>query len=600
MINSDTVSLSPEQILSGLDPEQQQAVQAIRGPVCIIAGAGTGKTTVITHRIAYAIASGVTDTNKTLALTFTARAAGEMRARLRTLGIPNATARTFHAAALKQLMYFWPYSMGGSFPSLLTSKSGAIAESFQRADTKLVPQASLLRDVASEIEWAKVLEIAPEDYVEAAQGAGRVVKTGQLSGGPGGGGRTDSNRIENPKNTLEEIAKIYASYESLKRQERAIDFEDVLLLTVGMLEEDRDVRERVRDQYRFFTVDEYQDVSPLQQRLLNMWVGNRQEICVVGDAAQTIYSFAGASSAFLLNFTKKYPKAEVIRLSRGYRSTPEIINTANAILRQGGIVAREGHELSSMNDHGAEPLVRKFDSSAAEAKAIVFKIQELVGRATTPTSAPATPTSSPTSAPATPTSSPTSAPGMEFSDIAILARTNSQLDAFERELRAAGIPSQLKTSERFFERTDVKDAMRVIRSASVLPAEDGNWYRTLTSVLLPFGNADYVQAFLRLAATMQADGAPSLRTFLRELEDRADQNNPPTLPGVVLATLHAAKGLEWPHVYLVGVNDGILPMGNDVDEERRLFYVGLTRAKRSVHLSYFGEKSPFLAAVGVN
>ena len=554
-----TPALTPEQILAGLDPEQQQAVQAIRGPVCIIAGAGTGKTTVITHRIAYAIAAGVTDTNKTLALTFTARAAGEMRARLRTLGIPNATARTFHAAALKQLMYFWPYSMGGSFPQLLTSKSGAIAESFQRADTKLVPQALLLRDVASEIEWAKVLEIAPEDYVEAALGAGRTIKTG-------------NSNSENPKNTLEEIAKIYASYESLKRQERAIDFEDVLLLTVGMLEEDRDVRERVRDQYRFFTVDEYQDVSPLQQRLLNLWVGNRQEICVVGDAAQTIYSFAGASSAFLLNFTKKYPKAEVIRLSRGYRSTPEIISTANAILRQGGIVASEGHELSSMNDHGAEPLVRKFESSAAEAKAIVFKIQELVANSSTG--------------------------AMEYSDIAILARTNSQLDAFERELRAAGIPSQLKTSERFFERTDVKDAMRVIRSASVLPAEDGDWHRTLTSVLLPFGNADYVQAFLRLAATMQGDGAPSLRTFLRELEDRADQNNPPTLPGVVLATLHAAKGLEWPHVYLVGVNDGILPMGNDINEERRLFYVGLTRAKKSVHLSYYGEKSPFLEAVG--
>jgi DNA helicase-2/ATP-dependent DNA helicase PcrA len=564
MTTHATPALTPEQILSGLDPEQQQAVQAIRGPVCIIAGAGTGKTTVITHRIAYAIAAGVTDTNKTLALTFTARAAGEMRARLRTLGIPNATARTFHSAALKQLMYFWPYSMGGSFPQLLTSKSGAIAESFSRAGTSLVPQASLLRDVASEIEWAKVLEIAPEDYVESALGAGRTIKTG------GSPQRADATRVENPKNTLEEIAKIYSSYESLKRQERAIDFEDVLLLTVGMLEEDRDVRERVRDQYRFFTVDEYQDVSPLQQRLLNLWVGNRQEICVVGDAAQTIYSFAGATSAFLLNFTSKYPKAEVIRLSRGYRSTPEIISTANAILRQGGIVASQGHELSSMNDHGAEPLVRKFESSAAEAKAIIFKIQELFG----------------------------SGSDMEYSDVAILARTNSQLDAFERELRAAGIPSQLKTSERFFERTDVKDAMRVIRSASVLPAEDGNWYQTLVSVLLPFGDADYVQAFLRLAATMQADGAPTLRTFLRELEDRADQNNPPTLPGVVLATLHAAKGLEWPHVYLVGVNDGILPMGNDINEERRLFYVGLTRAKKSVHLSYFGEKSPFLAAVG--
>ena len=290
-----------DEILEGLDPEQTEVVKAIRGPVCVIAGAGTGKTRVITHRIAYAIAAGVTDANKTLALTFTARAAGEMRARLRTLGIPNATARTFHSAALKQLMYFWPYSFGGSFPSLLTVKSGFISEAISRADTALAPQTSTLREVAGEIEWAKVLEIGPEDYVESALGQGRSILV---------------QNSKSDKQNLEEVSKIYAAYESLKREERAIDFEDVLLLTVGMLEEDRDVRERIRDQYRYFTVDEYQDVSPLQQRLLNLWLGNREEICVVGDAAQTIYSFAGASSSFLLNFTKKYPRAEVIRLLR--------------------------------------------------------------------------------------------------------------------------------------------------------------------------------------------------------------------------------------------------------------------------------------------
>jgi DNA helicase-2/ATP-dependent DNA helicase PcrA len=544
-----------DEILAGLDSEQREAVTAIRGPVCVIAGAGTGKTRVITHRIAYAIAAGVTDSNKTLALTFTARAAGEMRARLRTLGVPNAAARTFHSAALKQLMYFWPYSFGGSFPSLLTMKSGAIAEALSRTDAGLAPQTSTLREVASEIEWAKVLEIAPEDYVEQALGAGRII-------------RIPNNKSD--KQNLEGISKVYQAYETLKQQERAIDFEDVLLLTVGMLEEDRDVRERVRDQYRYFTVDEYQDVSPLQQRLLNLWLGNRDEICVVGDAAQTIYSFAGANSSFLLQFTKKYPKAQVIRLSRGYRSTPEIIASANAILRQGGMIGEHGHELASMNEHGVKPEVVRFDSNNAEAKDVVSKIAAI------------------------------RAEHGEKVEVAILTRTNNQLDAFERELAANSIPSQLKTSERFFERVDVRDAMRVIRSASVLPPENGDWYSDLVSVLRPFGETDYVQAFLRLGKEMQGDGAKNLRVFLRELEDRAEQNNPPTLPGVVLATLHAAKGLEWDHVFLAGVSDGILPMGTQIDEERRLFYVGLTRARKRIHLSYTGEPSPFLVAIGSN
>ena len=552
---------SVDQILEALDPEQREVVTAVRGPVCVIAGAGTGKTRVITHRIAYAIAIGVTDSSKTLALTFTARAAGEMRARLRGLGIPNATARTFHSAAIKQLMYFWPYAFGGSFPSLLTMKSGAIAEALNRTDSSLAPQTSTLREIASEIEWAKVLEISPDEYVESALGAGRTL-------------RIPNNKPD--KANFEDISKVYQAYETLKQQERAIDFEDVLLLTVGMLEEDRDVRERVRDQYRYLTVDEYQDVSPLQQRLLNLWLGNRDDICVVGDAAQTIYSFAGASSAFLLGFTTRFPNAQVIRLSRGYRSTPEIIGTANAILRQGGMIGEHGHELASMNEHGAKPEIAKFDSNAGEASFIAKKISELRAKSG------------------------------EHVEVAILTRTNAQLDIFERELRSAGIESQIKSSEKFFERIDVRDAMRVIRSASVLPTEGGNWYDDLVAVLRPFGDTDYVHAFLALAKSMQelkqedvtsAGSATTLRTYLRELEDRAEQNNPPTLPGVVLSTLHAAKGLEWDHVFLAGVSDGILPMGNDIEEERRLFYVGLTRAKSELHLSYSGSPSPFLSGI---
>jgi DNA helicase-2/ATP-dependent DNA helicase PcrA len=571
------MTISNDQILTGLDDDQLAVVTAIRGPVCVIAGAGTGKTRVITNRIAYAINSGVTDPTKVLALTFTARAAGEMRARLRTLGVPNVAARTFHSAALKQLLYFWPYSFGGQFPTLLTTKSGFISQAIERAEIAIPAQAASLREIASEIEWAKVLEISPDAYQDEAVKSNRSI---QLP--------NNKSKSEN----LEIIAKVYEAYESLKRQERTLDFEDILLLTVGMLEEDRGVRERVRDQYRYFTVDEYQDVSPLQQRLLNLWLGNREEICVVGDAAQTIYSFAGATSNFLMSFKNRFPDAQVFRLSRGYRSTPEIINTANQILRSANLVSDHGNELSSANNHGSRPVISGFNTTGDE---ISYVVNEIIKHLNS---------------------------GVDSSDIAVLARTNSQLDQIKSALNNAKISNQIKSGERFFDRVDVRDAMRVIRSASVLPPEGGNWYEDLVSVLRPFGDADYVHGFLRLAKEVQSGSSnldvdmdisagslstdsnsnsnlrvTTMRTFLRELEDRAEQNNPPTLPGVTLATLHSAKGLEWKHLFLIGVADGLLPISNanDLNEERRLFYVGVTRAKENIQITYAGKPSSFLA-----
>ena len=543
------MAVDKDQILTGLDPEQLAVVTAIRGPVCVIAGAGTGKTRVITNRIAYAINSSVTDPTKVLALTFTARAAGEMRARLRVLGVPNVAARTFHSAALKQLLYFWPYAFGGQFPSLLTSKSGFISQAIERSGVAIPAQAIALREIASEIEWAKVLEISPDDYCQQAVESSRSV------------------RLPNSKSESENLAmisQVYEAYETLKRQERTLDFEDVLLLTVGMLEEDRGVRERVRDQYRYFTVDEYQDVSPLQQRLLNLWLGNREEICVVGDAAQTIYSFAGATSNFLLNFKNRFPNAQTFRLSTGYRSTPEIINTANLILRSANLISDHGIELQSANNHGEKPVVNGFTSAADE---ISYVAAEVLGQISS---------------------------GVNSSDIAILARTNAQLDQVKSALNNLKVPSQIRSGERFFERVDVRDAMRLIRGASVLPSEVGDWYADLVAVLQPFGDADYVIAFLRLAKSIKDNGGENMRAFLREIEDRAEQNNPPTLPGVTLATLHAAKGLEWDHLYLIGVSDGVLPMGNDLNEERRLFYVGVTRAKQRIQITYAGKPSVFL------
>ena len=541
-----------DEILAALDDEQREVALAVRGPVCVIAGAGTGKTRAITHRIAYASAIGVMNPQKVLALTFTARAAGEMRTRLRALGVPSVAARTIHSAALKQLLYFWPGVFGGRTPNLLTTKTGFITEAIDRAGlTGALASTSreLLRDIASEIEWAKVSMIAPSDYIEEAKG------------------RSERNRISSGQ-----IAQVFDAYQTLMKQEHTIDFEDVLLLTTAMLEQEREVRERVHDQYRYFTVDEYQDISPLQQRLINAWLGNRQEICVVGDPAQTIYSFAGATPVFLNSFTKRFPEAQVIRLTTGYRSTPEIISTANSILRSGEM----GQEIVALNAHGERPVVTEYKDEASEVTGVISEIKKLTSQ------------------------------GIPASDIAVLARTNSQLSSLAKACIAEGIAYQLRDNERFFDRSDVRDFLKGVRQASVIPAEGVYWLDELRALSQPFITSaitDGVTALLHLARELDADSSfspKSLRAYLRELEDRAEQNNPPVMPVTTLATLHAAKGLEWEQVFLIGVNEGTLPTHDAVaDEERRLFYVGVTRAKRHLALSYRQNPSRFLREAGL-
>ena len=548
-----------EEILEALDIEQRAVALATRGPVCVIAGAGTGKTRAITHRIAYAAAIGTMDPHKVLALTFTARAAGEMRTRLRSLGVPSVAARTVHAAALKQLTFFWPQVFGGRTPDLLTTKSGFLTEAIKRAQLQgelSITSRDLLRDIATEIEWAKVSQVAPSDYLSESQ-----------------------KRTVKPRINPEQLAKVYTAYESVKHQERAIDFEDVLLLTTAMIEEEREVRERVQDQYRFFTVDEYQDISPLQQRLINAWLGSRQELCVVGDPAQTIYSFAGATPVFLNSFTQRFPEAEVVRLTTGYRSTPEIIFTANSILRKGAM----GNELVAINDHGSKPTINAYNDEQAEIAGIVRDISQLISE------------------------------GTAAQDIAVLARTNNQLNGLEKAMNAANLPYQVRNTERFFERKEVRDFLKQVRTASVIPTEGVSWLDELRTLAQPFltgGAIDGIAALLHLARELDTDSGftpKNLRTYLREVEDRVQQNNPPTMPVTTLATLHAAKGLEWERVFLRGVSEGILPLENNsttgdqasIDEERRLFYVGITRAKSDLRLSYRGKASRFLAEAGL-
>lgn len=540
------------EILAALDADQRAVALATRGPVCVIAGAGTGKTRAITHRIAYAAAIGTMDPTKVLALTFTAKAAGEMRTRLRSLGVPTVAARTIHSAALKQLLYFWPSVFGGRVPDLMTTKTGFLTEAINRAglsDSLRATNRELMRDLASEIEWAKVSQISPVDYVDEV-----------------------SKRMQKPRAIPEQIAQVFTAYESIKKQELAIDFEDVLLLCTAMIEEERDVRERIHDQYRYFTVDEYQDISPIQQRLINAWLGTRDDICVVGDPAQTIYSFAGATPVFLNSFTQRFPEAEVIRLTTGYRSTPEIIFAANSLLRQGGM----GQELVAFNGHGAQPSVAGFDGEAEEIEGVLTEITHLIESGTPP------------------------------QEIAILARTNAQLIGFEKSMAKKNLPYQVRSTERFFERREVRDFIAEVRKASVIPAEGVGWIdelRTLAQPYLTGETIDGIAALLHLAREVEADSQfspQSLRGYLREVEDRVQQNNPPAMPVVTLATLHAAKGLEWDRVFLIGASVGQLPLSESaIEEERRLFYVGITRAKRDLHISYRGVASPFLAEAGL-
>jgi DNA helicase II / ATP-dependent DNA helicase PcrA len=550
MTEEPLVNVRAEEILAALDDEQRAVALATRGPVCVIAGAGTGKTRAITHRIAYAAAIGAMDPQRILAITFTARAAGEMRTRLRSLGVPTVAARTIHAAALKQLLFFWPSVFGGRTPDLLTSKTGFLGEAINRAGlqgTININSRDTLRDIANEIEWAKVSQIGPTDYLTELD-----------------------NRAAKPRVNAEQVAQVYTAYESIKRQELAMDFEDVLLLTTAMLEEEREVRERVQDQYRYFTVDEYQDISPLQQRLINAWLGNRQEICVVGDPAQTIYSFAGATSSFLTTFTSRFPDAEVIRLTSGYRSTPEITFAANSLLRS----ATMGQELNAQNDHGDKPEVLA---------GIVSDLTALLSS------------------------------GVPAQEIAVLARTNSQLNSLERAMNGAKLPYQVRSSDRFFDRPDVKEFLKGVRTASVIPTEGINWLDELRTLAQPFltgQSIDGIAGLLHLARELDEDtnfSPKTLRSYLREVEDRVQQNNPPTMPVITLATLHAAKGLEWERVFLMGANVGLLPLETNgftldarmIEEERRLFYVGMTRAKRELRISYRGKPSPFLAQAGL-
>lgn len=556
--------------LTGLDDEQREAVLAARGPLCVLAGAGTGKTRTITHRIAHLVANGHVAAGQVLAVTFTSRAAGEMRSRLRAMDAQNmgapvgsVQALTFHAAALRQLRYFWPRVVGDTGWQLLDTKFSVVAQAASRA--RLQVSTDDVRDLAGEIEWAKASLISPEGYAAAVAKIQRDIPL-------------DATKV----------ATVYAGYEKLKANRDGIallDFDDLLLHTAGAIENDAAVAAEFRDRYRCFVVDEYQDVTPLQQRVLDAWLGNRDDLTVVGDANQTIYSFTGASPRYLLDFSRQFPDATVVRLERDYRSTPQVVSLANRVIAAArGRVAGSKLHLIGQREPGPSPTFHEHPDEVAEAASVARSIKRLVES------------------------------GTPAAEIAVLYRINAQSEAYEEALTEAGIPFQVRGGEGFFSRQEIRQSLLALQRAAERGAE-GELSLIVRQILEPLGLTDEPPAGTKArerweALTALADlvddevaARPQLDlpALVAELRMRADARHPPVVQGVTLASLHAAKGLEWDAVFLVGLADGTLPIshalahGPDseaVEEERRLLYVGITRARVHLELSWALARTP--------
>ena len=542
----------------------------------MLAGAGTGKTRTITRRIAHLVAAGHVAPHQVLAVTFTQRAAGEMRARLRALdmtgvGTVSVQAVTFHAAARRQLSYFWPRVVGDTGWQLLDTKFAVVAQAANRAG--LSTSTDDVRDLAGEIEWAKASLISPEAYAAAVAQAGRDI--------PFDGAK---------------IATVYAGYESLKARRDGmalLDFDDLLLHTAAAIENDNAVAQEFRDRYRCFVVDEYQDVTPLQQRVLDAWLGSRDDLTVVGDANQTIYSFTGATPRYLLDFSRRYPDAAVVRLERDYRSTPQVVSLANRVIAAArGRMAGSKLHLVGQRDPGPNPTFTEHTDEAAEAAAVAKKIKNLIDS------------------------------GTAASEIAVLYRINAQSEVYEEALTEAGVPFQVRGGEGFFSRQEIRQALLALQRAAErdvdgagAPPACGGLPDIVRAILEPLGLTaepppgtrarERWEALSGLAELVDEEVAqrPSLNlpAMLAELRQRADARHPPVVQGVTLASLHAAKGLEWDAVFLVGLADNTLPISHalahgpdsePVEEERRLLYVGITRARTHLALSWALARAP--------
>jgi DNA helicase-2/ATP-dependent DNA helicase PcrA len=517
-----------------LNAEQRRAVESVRGPVCILAGAGSGKTTTITHRIANQVASGELLPGQILAVTFTDKAATEMRARLERLGVTGVRASTFHSAALSQLRYFRPDAVGKILASkalLLRQLANSLPPPF-----KFRPAG----DLATEIEWARNRRIPPDRYRQSLDGHAPPI----------------------PDDLM---LRIYERYEARKREQGLMDFEDLLERAIAAFDDEHAAAE-FRARYVAFTVDEYQDVNLLQQTLLDRWLGARDDICVVGDDYQSIYGFTGASPQYLLELPTRFPHAAVIRLEENYRSSPQVLALANRLVPNLG---GAGKVLRATRAEGPEPEVRPFATVDAEAVFLVERIR---------------------------------AAECPLEEIALLCRTNARLADFEEVLAEAGIPFQ---GAALLQREAARRILRLLD-----PAAPAGQVRTIALDLgwLPdppdkLGEREQARQrdlarLVRLAAEIGGSGAD----FRAELERRFGGGGD-ARRGVNLLTYHAAKGLEFEVVLLPRLEEKELPCRQartavEQAEERRLLYVGMTRARRVLAITWVGKPSRFLLELG--
>lgn len=550
-------TLDPESLLADLNPAQREAVLATSGPVGILAGAGTGKTRVISRRTAYAISTGVTTADQALVVTFTDKAAQEMVGRLADLGLPGVTARTFHAHARSQLRHFWPLRHdGASLPELLDSKLPLLVPLVRAlpGHYRFTPA----KDVADEIEWAKSRRLTPVTYADAIAG-------GQVPG-------------REPPIPVDLFTRTFAGYERARQRAGRIDFDDLLVETVELLETDVEAAETVRARKGWFSVDEYQDTNPLQQRLLELWLGDGRDVCVVGDEDQTIYTFTGATSRFLTGFGDWFPAARIVRLEENYRSTPEVLALANNLLASTG----RTKQLVATRPSGPTPSVERHGTEAAE----LLALARWIGRRTTEGTPP--------------------------SEIAVLVRMHAQLPPIEAALTRAAIPYQVR-GLRFYDRPDVRGAIDLVRRADLtatgtallgeiravwaarlgydddaVAGQAGDEARERTAALDTL--LDILTTLLRSSA------AADVAMYLAELDRRRTAERAGSDDGVNLLTYHRAKGLEWDAVALPALEEGLLPIRQALEdddqlaEEARLLYVGITRARVHLAISWAAER----------
>jgi DNA helicase-2/ATP-dependent DNA helicase PcrA len=546
-----------ERILEGLNEEQRQAARSVRGPVAILAGAGTGKTTTITHRIAYQVATGTFPADQILAVTFTEKAAGELKGRLAALGVEGVDARTFHSAALSHLWQLWERCSGQPVPVVLDHKAPLISSLANAlpAPHKFLPR----RELAGEIEWAKNRMVPPEGYLSELDRSGHE-----------------------PPIPAELMLRVYEGYERRKHTNGKIDFEDMLGLAVTMFDTYPEATKAIRSRFHAFTVDEFQDVNPLQAALLDRWLGSRDDLCVVGDDYQTIYSFTGASANYLLGFTDRFPSATVVRLERNYRSTPEILGFANELAAHLGGFRKT---LEATVASGAPVLARPIVDQAEEVASVVQAVGKLRDD------------------------------DVRLEEIAVLYRINARSESFEEAFAAAGIPYQVRDGA-FLRRPGPKAALHGLKRAPAGTVSDAV---NMVTDLLGFDpksepdaaeevtrQADLARLRVLAAEFAQAHPDADVAAFVEELGRRFSTEH--TGRGVNLLTYHRAKGLEFDAVFLPRLLDGELPFRSgrvqaDPDEERRLLYVGITRARRYLFLTWATDAktkpSPFLDELGV-